>query len=56
LIEEEHDANSSGLKSSEEDRDDFYEDFVIVEKVDLEKHNQPEKLHEEQKLKDKGTS
>ncbi len=37
-----------------EDQDDDFEDFVIVDRIDLEKYNQEDKLNEEEKIKDSG--
>jgi len=36
--------------------DDYYDDFVIVERLDVEKYNDEKKLEEEEKIKDSGKS
>lgn len=36
--------------------DDFYNDFVIIEKLDVQKYNAASKLLEEEKIKDSGAS
>ena len=36
--------------------DDFYDDFVIVERLDMKKYNASSKIQEEEKIKDSGSS
>lgn len=38
------------------DDDDFYDDFVIVDRLDMKKYNAQSKLLEEAKIKDSGSS
>ena len=45
-----------GSSESVEIDDDFFDDFVIVEKIDMKKKNVAEKLMEEAKIKDSGSS
>lgn len=47
----------SGANSLDFDHnDDFYDDFVIVDRLDMKKYNKQSKLLEEEKIKDSGSS
>ena len=46
----------SGENRDMELDDNFYEDFVIVDKLDMKKYNNKKKLLEEEKIKDSGES
>lgn len=35
---------------------DYYDDFVIIDRVDMKRYNEPTKLLEEEKIKDSGSS
>ena len=38
------------------DDDDLFNEFVIVDRIDVEKYNEESKLNEEEKIKDSGES
>lgn len=60
IPEEGHEKKNASIKSSQlqesELADDYYDDFVIVERLDVEKYNDEKKLEEEEKIKDSGKS
>ncbi len=39
-----------------EDDLDYYDDFVIIERLDMKKYNATQKIEEEEKIKDSGAS
>ena len=57
LVPEEH-VSLGGMSTTDLDNvdDNFFDDFVIVEKVDMKKRNVEDKLRKEEKIKDSGQS
>ncbi len=57
LVKEER-KSISGNNGNEFDGadDDFYDDFVIVDRLDMKKYNATSKILEEEKIKDSGSS
>jgi serine/threonine protein kinase len=55
-LEREERKERQGSLGEIDDDDGFYDDFVIVEKLDMKKYNKQSKLLEEEKIKDSGQS
>jgi hypothetical protein len=56
IVHEEGSTVSTVNKDAIDVDDYFYEDFVIIEKLDMKKYNVKTKIHEEEKIKDSGKS
>ena len=57
LLPEEGHLSHTSHKSSENSIDEnYYDDFVVVDRPNVQRYNQTEKLAEEEKIKDSGSS
>lgn len=55
IVQEERKARSGSVTDALDESDTF-DDFVIVERLDMKKYNKTSKLIEEEKIKDSGSS